>query len=101
MLALPDGYRLGNSNRVAKKAGHTMLGDEWHVTIYYMGYPAFELVKQYGDFDRAPRYSGRLVNGFMVGGVGDWQTFRHYTDAAKVMVAKHRILGGNHGNRRA
>jgi len=97
MLALPNGYSLGESSKATKKAGHTMLGDEWHVTVYYMGYPAFELAKQYGNFDRAPRYSGRLVQGYNLGG-GEWQTFRHYTEAAKVMVAKHRILGGKRGS---
>ena len=90
MLALPDGYTIGQTAKSAKRMGHTLLGDEWQVTIYYRGRPAFELAKQYGIHDRAPRYSGRLVSGYLTGG-GDWQQFPHYTIAAKVMATKHRL----------
>lgn len=96
MLALPDGYALGTSSKSAKRMGHTMLGDEWQVTIYYRGVPAFELAKRIDIYHRAPKYSGRLVQGWNVGG-SEWQQFPHYTDAAKVMVAKHRILGARYG----
>ena len=84
MLALPEGYKVGPTDKRARIVHHKMLGDEWTTVVYYRGYPAFELAKQFGIHDRSPKYFGRLIN-------GDWQQFPHYTIAAKVMATKHRI----------
>ena len=57
MLALPDGYTVGD------KAHHLMLGSEWQVVVNYKGRPTFELAKTFDIRNYAPRYAGRLIGG--------------------------------------
>lgn len=88
MLALPDGYSIANG----KRAQHWMLGDDWSIIVLYRGQYAFELSKLHGPSDSAPRFFGRMSVGMQ------WQQYPHYTDAAKILVAKHKILGGMNGS---
>lgn len=85
MLALPDGYKVGPTDKRAKVVHHKMLGDEWTTIVYYRGYPAFEISKQFGIHDRSPKYAGRM-------GVGKpWQQFKSVPEMIRVMTTKHRI----------
>ncbi len=85
MLALPDGYTVGPTNRQAKMAYHRMLGDEWTIIVRYHEYPAFEITKQFGIHDRSPKYSARM-------GVGKpWQQFKSVPEMIRVMTTKHRL----------
>lgn len=89
MLALPDGYT------VVTHVYHKMLGDNWDVTVHHKGVYAFEIAKLYTKDMQAPQYRGRNLRMSQ-----NWQQFDHYTTAVKVLVAQHRILGGNHGSSR-
>ena len=89
MLALPDGYSIDNESRAQK----WMLGDEWQIIILYRGQYAFELSKYSDPSSGAPRFFGRLGRMSM-----QWQQYPHYTDAAKILVAKHKIFGEMNGS---
>jgi hypothetical protein len=85
MLALPDGYTVGPSNKFARVLHHKMLGDEWTTIIYYRGYPVFEMTKQFGTHDISPQYFARM-------GVGKtWQQFKSIPEMVRVMTTKHRL----------
>jgi hypothetical protein len=84
MLDLPDGYTVGSSKRNQKEMHYRMLGDEWQVVVDYKGRPAFELAKMFDIRSYAPKYAGRIFG-------GKWTQFSHYTEAARVMAAKHRL----------
>jgi hypothetical protein len=97
MLALPDGYELGRSDHTDSDI-HVylkMLGDNWTVVVEYEGWYAFELSKLHTKDMQAPQYLGRNQRVSK-----EWSQFDHYTTAVKVLVAQHKVLGGNHGNRR-
>jgi hypothetical protein len=97
MLALPDGYTVGHSglSKSVAHVYHKMLGDNWDVTVKYKGLYAFEISKLYNKAMQAPKYLGRNQRVSC-----EWREFDHYTTAVKVLVAQHKVLGGNHGNRR-
>jgi len=84
VLALPDGYKVGPTDKRAKIVHHKMLGDEWTTVVYYRGYPAFEISKQFGIYNQSPKYAGRI-------GTGQWQEFKSVPEMVRVMCAKHRI----------
>ena len=85
MLALPDGYKVGPTDKRAKVVHHKMLGDEWTTIVYYRGYPAFEISKRSGIHDRSPKYAGRM------GVDKPWQQFKSLPEMIRVMTTKHRI----------
>ena len=60
------------------------MGNEWQVLVYYKGYPAFEMTKQFDMQQWQPRYAGRLPK-------GQWQQFDDITSLIRVMTTKHRI----------
>jgi hypothetical protein len=95
MLALPDGYTVGHDRMVVASIYHRMLGNNWTVTVYYCGKYAFELSKLYTKDMQAPQYLGRNLRMSEA-----WHQFDHYTTAVKVLVAQHKVLGGNHGSSR-
>lgn len=98
MLALPDGYTVGHSGQIRRAAAHVyhkMLGDNWVVTVNYKRSYAFEISKLYNKDMQAPKYLGRNQRVSC-----EWREFDHYTTAVKVLVAQHKVLGGNHGNSR-
>jgi hypothetical protein len=84
MLPLPDGYKVGVTTRSRAKAQHTMLGDEWDITIYYRGYDAFEMVKRFDTHVHTHQFAARLPG-------GSWQKFKTITEMTRVMCIKHRI----------
>jgi len=85
MLALPDGYKVGPTDKRAKIVHHKMLGDEWMTIVYYRGYPAFEISKQFGIYNQSPQYAARM-------GVGKpWQQFKSVPEMIRVMTTKHRL----------
>lgn len=84
MIAMPDGYVLGLSKSEVRNSARAMLADDWRVTVYNKGKPAFHLAKQLPIDRYAPIYAGRLVN-------GDWQQFTDLHDAVALMCTKHRI----------
>lgn len=86
-IALPEGYALGRGKWDTRESARAMLGDDWRVTVYYKGKPAFELAKQLQIDQWAPVYAGRIHKG------GDWQQFTDIRQAVQVMTSKHRILG--------
>lgn len=61
-----------------------LMGDEWQVLVYWQGYPAFEIAKQFDMRQWQPRFAGRLPK-------GQWQQFDTLDLMIKVMTAKHRI----------
>jgi hypothetical protein len=85
MLALPDGYTVGPSNRQAKMAHHQMLGDEWTVIIYYQGYAVFQIAKQFAIHYQSPKYFARMGAGC------PWQQFKSVPEMIRVMTTKHRL----------
>lgn len=85
-IALPPDYALGRAKWDTRESARAMLGDDWRVTVYYKGAPAFELAKQLKIDQWAPVYAGRLYN-------GKWQQFADIHEAVQVMTSKHRILG--------
>ena len=89
MIALPDGYSLGTSNRQSKSNAKHMLGDEWLITVCYKGIPAFDIAKQQRIDHYEPHYAGRLRG-------GAWQQFTDIRELVRVMCSKHRI-GVRHG----
>lgn len=89
-LALPEGYQVGPTKRRQQKVMANLMGDEWQVQVYYKGYPAFEIAKQFDMRQWQPRYAGRLVK-------GQWQQFDSLDYMIKVMTTKHRI-GVKHDN---
>lgn len=82
MLALPDGYTVKGDLLPARIY---VLGDEWTTIVYYRGYPAFEISKQFGIHDRPPKYAGRMGAG------KPWQQFKSVPEMIRVMTTKHRI----------
>lgn len=96
MLALPDGYTVGHTSGIRDEVYHRMLGDNWTVTVYYGGKYAFEISKLHTKDMQAPQYLGRNLRMSE-----EWRKFDHYTTAVKVLVAQHKVLGGNHGSSRA
>jgi len=89
VIALPDGYSLGTSHRRAVNTAKQMLGDDWRVTVYYKGEPAFEIAKQLRIDHYAPQYAGKLQG-------GTWQQYANMHELVRVMCSKHRI-GVRHG----
>lgn len=89
MIALPDGYSLGISHRQSVTNARHMLGDDWQVTVYYKGEPAFEIAKQLRIDHYAPQYAGKLQG-------GTWQQYANMHELVRVMCSKHRI-GVRHG----
>ena len=85
MLALPDGYTVGPTNRQAKMAYHRMLGDEWTIIIYHDEYPVFEITKQFGIHAHSPKYFARIGFG------KPWQQFKSVPEMIRVMTTKHRL----------
>lgn len=61
-----------------------LMGDEWQVLVYYKGYPAFEIAKQFDMRHWQPRFAGKLTH-------GTWQQFDNLEYMIKVMTTKHRI----------
>jgi len=89
VIALPDGYSLGISHRQSVANARHMLGDDWQVTVYYKGEPAFEIAKQLRIDHYAPQYAGKLQG-------GTWQQYANMHELVRVMCSKHRI-GVRHG----
>lgn len=89
-LHLPDGYQVGPTKRRQGKVMANLMGDEWQVLVYFRGYPAFEIAKQFDMRQWRPRFAGRLNK-------GDWQQFDDIDTLIKVMTTKHRI-GVKHEN---
>jgi hypothetical protein len=87
-LKLPDGYVVGPTKRRQQKVMHNLMGDEWQVTIYHKGYPAFEIAKRFDMHVWEPRFAGRLIG-------GEWQQFQGLSYMLIMMTSKHRILGGS------
>ena len=85
MLALPDGYKVGPTTRQQVKAHHKMLGSDWEIVIYYRGYDAFKMVKQFDVYTQRPRFAARLD------GTGKWQQFDDLNTMVRVMCTKHRM----------
>ncbi len=86
MIALPTGYTLETTERRARKAAQEMFGDNWQVTVYCKGYPAFKLAKQWAIDAQAPEYAGKLVHDN-----GAWLRSNNLRELVKIMCTKHRI----------
>lgn len=84
MIALPDGYTLGVSNRQSVTNARHMLGDSWQVTVYHKGEPAFDIAKELRIDQWSPVYAGRLRG-------GKWQQYADIHELVRVMCSKHRI----------
>lgn len=84
MIALPDGYTLGISNRQSVTNARHMLGDSWQVTVYHKGEPAFDMAKELRIDQWSPVYAGRLRG-------GKWQQYTDIHELVRVMCSKHRI----------
>jgi len=84
VINLPDGYQVGPTKRRQQKVMHNLMGDEWQVVVYYKGYPAFEIAKQFDMRQWQPRFAGRLVD-------CDWQQFDNLDLMLKMICTKHRI----------
>lgn len=93
-IALPNDFTLGRSKWDTRESARSMLGDDWRVTVYYKGKPAFELAKQLQIDQWAPVYAGRLHNNKLSRDHPPWQQFTDLHEAVRVMTGKHRILGG-------
>ncbi len=83
-IQLPEGFVIGPTKRRQQKVMHNLMGDEWQVVVYYKGYPAFEIAKQFDMRLWQPRFAGRIGN-------GKWEQFDNLNIMLKVMAAKHRI----------
>lgn len=83
-LHLPDGYQVGPTKRRQGKVMANLMGEEWQVLVYYKGYPAFEIAKQFDRQRWQPRFAGKLSH-------GTWQQFDNLEYMIKVMTTKHRI----------
>jgi hypothetical protein len=84
VIALPDGYTLGISNRQSVTNARHMLGDSWQVTVYHKGEPAFDMAKELRIDQWSPVYAGRLRG-------GKWQQYTDIHELVRVMCSKHRI----------
>jgi hypothetical protein len=84
VIALPDGYTLGTSNRQSVTNARHMLGDSWQVTVYHKGEPAFDMAKELRIDQWSPVYAGRLRG-------GKWQQYTDIHELVRVMCSKHRI----------
>lgn len=88
MIALPNGYSLGDTKRRQAKAQATFMGGEWEIDVFYKGVYAFEMRKQFNVYEFRPKYAGRLAKG------KDWIVHDDLPVLVKIMCAKHRIIGG-------
>ncbi len=93
-IALPPDYALGRAKWDTRESARAMLGDDWRVTVYYKGRPAFELAKQLQIDQWAPVYAGRICHNKLARDTPHkWQQFGDIHEAVRVMTGKHRILG--------
>jgi len=83
-IALPPDYALGRAKWDTRESARAMLGDDWRVTVYYKGRPAFELAKQLQIDQWAPVYAGKLPD-------GAWHRSKDLHELIKIMCTKHRI----------
>jgi hypothetical protein len=84
VIRLPEGYEVGPTKSRQQKVMHNLMGDAWQIVVYYKGYPAFEIAKEFDIKLWRPRFAGRIKG-------GNWQQFDTLDLLLKMMCTKHRI----------
>ena len=79
---LPDGFTFG------KGESAYLVGQTWHVTVYYRKRPAFDMVKDYDLALDRERYLALMCKSKEVFG---WKEFSSLREMVLVMCTKHRM----------